>query len=1092
MRNLTFTLAFMMAFATSFSQIVINEYSAANYNGTADNYGEFEDWFELYNPSGTAIDLNGYFLSDKSDNLTKWQISAPLNILPNNYQMVYCSGRNEIIGTNVHTGYKLHQTKGNEWIILTNPDGITVEDSVWIRPCLTNQSRGRVSDGDLNWGVFPMPNPNNSNIGSLNEYSQKPTFAPIPGYFATNTNITITASAGAQIYYTTDGSLPDNTDNLYTGAVAINTTTVLKAVAYDSDPNTPPSFMTFGTYFIGTSHTMPILSIAGGQVDNLLDGNGWIEPVGTFELYDVDGTILASAVGEFNEHGNDSWAYDQRGFDYITRDQFGYNHAIQHEIFRTKDRDKYQRLIVKAAANDNYPFSYGGSGAHIRDAYVQSLSQVADLRMDERSHESCILYLNGEYWGLYELREKVDDIDFTDYYYDQDSVAFLKTWGGTWADVLTTNQATGPVFNSWDNLVDFITLNDMSDPANYDYVKGVFNTGSLIDYYILNSYIVNADWLNWNTAWWQGLKPDGDKKKWRYVLWDMDNTFDHGANYTGVPNQGPLADPCNPENIGDPGGEGHIPIWNALLNNEEFFDDYINRWSDLSNSYLSCEFMTSHLDSLIAIIEPEMQMQIDRWVADAGGGSYAEWEDNVQEMKDFMEARCAALNVGIVDCYDVEGPFTVTVIINGIGEVQLNSIDIDNLNSPWNGEYFGGVDIDFSIDNGNFSFYEIISSDTYVYDEYSTDFSLDILGDITIIFYFDADEITYVVDPPNTGNINLDGTILGAYPHTQAYPEGTTINLGALPNAGWKMDYWSSNSHTFNPNPTEENVDFSVSGDDTITLHLEPIVYDITFMIDPTLADAELEINGVMVDAFPYTTSQDYGSTLDLEAQSSVTWSFTHWTSNHHITGQVVSKNQSIVLYSSDTIVLHYEENIFYTIAYNVNPQEGGQLLVNNIPINIFPFEQEYLEKTNIMLEAIPNDGWRFSYWRSENNEILPDTRERNTYFSAESDDNIVANFEEIFEVFVPNAFTPSNGDEDHNTFDVSVYTLHDFDYQLRVFNRIGEPLFESTDAAISWDGSHPKTGTQVPSGVYVYLLKVKSLYSGKEIEKKGSITILR
>ena len=76
------------------------------------------------------------------------------------------------------------------------------------------------------------------------------------------------------------------------------------------------------------------------------------------------------------------------------------------EIFRTKERDNYQRLIIKSAANDNYTFAYKNSGAHIRDAYVQSLSQIADLRIDERSYEPCVLFLNGEYWGLYEIREK--------------------------------------------------------------------------------------------------------------------------------------------------------------------------------------------------------------------------------------------------------------------------------------------------------------------------------------------------------------------------------------------------------------------------------------------------------------------------------------------------------------------------------------------------------------------------------------------------------------------------------------------------------------------------------------------------------------
>ena len=130
------------------------------------------------------------------------------------------------------------------------------------------------------------------------------------------------------------------------------------------------------------------------------------------EWFDKDGILLDKGTGEYNKHGNDSWAYDQRGFDYIMRDQFGYNYALKDKIFMTKDRDKFQRIILKAAANDNYPASNGG--AHIRDSYVHHLSQLGDLRMDERSYTSCIVYVNGDYWGVYDLREKVDDHDFTD------------------------------------------------------------------------------------------------------------------------------------------------------------------------------------------------------------------------------------------------------------------------------------------------------------------------------------------------------------------------------------------------------------------------------------------------------------------------------------------------------------------------------------------------------------------------------------------------------------------------------------------------------------------------------------------------------
>lgn len=151
--------------------------------------------------------------------------------------------------------------------------------------------------------------------------------------------------------------------------------------------------------------------------------------------------------------------------------------------------DEYQRLIIKAAANDNYPFE---EGAHIRDACLHVLSQRANLALDERSYEPCVVYLNGEYWGLYELREKVNNDDYTDYYYDKDGedIDFIKTWGWTWNE--SGDQA------QWNDLYDFIVGNDMTDAGNYAYVESKFNLLSLIDYIIINTQCVCTDWLNYN------------------------------------------------------------------------------------------------------------------------------------------------------------------------------------------------------------------------------------------------------------------------------------------------------------------------------------------------------------------------------------------------------------------------------------------------------------------------------------------------------------------------------------------------------------------------------------------------------------------
>ncbi|MBK6527322.1 MAG: CotH kinase family protein [Crocinitomicaceae bacterium] len=365
----------------------------------------------------------------------------------------------------------------------------------------------------------------------------------------------------------------------------------------------------------------------------------------------------------------------------MVRDEYGTNSAIQHEIFQEKSRDEYQKLILKAAANDNYPAS---GGAHIRDAYVHTISAIGDLRMDERTSAFVIVYVDGEYWGLYDVREKVDDHDFTSYYYDQGKyeIDFIKTWGGTWAEY------GDPAMTDWNDIYTYITTNDMSVTANYEYVKTKYNVGSLIDYVVLNSYIVTSDWLNWNTAWWKGNNPDGDKKTWRYVLWDNDASFGHYINYTGIPSTSPDADPCNPETLAGTGGdpEGHITILNALMNNAEFQQEYITRYADLSNGVFSCPQMHAILDSMVAVMTPEMTGQTGKW-----GGSVTGWQANVQTLKDYIDARCAAMSSGMIDCYNLTGPFDLTVNVDpaGAGEVKVNSEWVPYY--PWTGVYYGNI-----------------------------------------------------------------------------------------------------------------------------------------------------------------------------------------------------------------------------------------------------------------------------------------------------------------------------------------------------------------------------------------------------------------
>lgn len=664
----------------SSAQVVINEYSCSNVGGPNDAFGEREDWIELHNPTAAVVDISGYYLSDKVGTPLKWAVPAGNSIPAGGYMMVFCSKRNTVIAGELHPNFALTQTKG-ETIMLSNAIGNVIDSVKMVHMTKEDHSVGRSTDAAADWKLFTNPTPNNTNVGAQDFYTPTPVMLLAPGFYAGAQSVTITcAEAGATIRYTIDGSTPDGTSAIYGGPVSINSTTVLRAQAWGVNES---SFNETNSYFIDVTHSIPTVSVCSDEIYDLIaNGNSWGgNQIGAFELFEQDGTFIDEGEGDFNKHGNDSWAYDQRGFDLIMRDQFGYNGDIEHQIFPEKTRTDFQRLILKPAANDNYSFE---NGAHIRDAFVHTLSDRADLKMDERTWRPCVLYLNGEYWGVYELREKMDDHDFTDYYYDQGKfdLYYLKTWGGTWEEYGAPNAQA-----EWNGLVTYILSNDIGIPANYDYVDSLLSWKSLCDYFMLNSYIVSQDWLNWNTAWWRGTDLSGNKKKWRYTLWDMDATFGHYVNYTGIPDPTANADPCNVENLPNPGGQGHTDILVKLMADvPEIEQYYISRYIDMVNTNFSCAYMNQLLDSMINEIQPEMADQIATW-----GGTYAGWETAVQTLKDFIDLRCTALETGLINCYNLTGPFDVTFDVSpaGAGEIKVNSIWVNSY--PWSSSYFGGI-----------------------------------------------------------------------------------------------------------------------------------------------------------------------------------------------------------------------------------------------------------------------------------------------------------------------------------------------------------------------------------------------------------------
>jgi len=744
-----------------FAQVVINEYSASNYYFIPDNFGQFEDWIELYNSSDAYVDLEGYYLSDRKNNPTKWKFSSSVLIPPKGHKIVWASGKNVISDGHVHTNFKLTQTREKEDIVFSDPSGNIIEIQLMDKPSQMNQSRARIGDGADEWGIIISPTIGTANTNVKPGYTANPIISPAAGFYeGESIIITIThPDPNASVYYTLNGIEPTDENSFqYKGPFEIEGNVVVQAIAYSNNNDYPRSFIDFHTYFIGTKHTMKVISMSGDDLPRLLSGGSGgfqglgNEKTGNFEMFDENGTRVSDVTGVYNKHGNDSWSYSQRGVDFVTHDQFGYDYAVKHKIFDNTDRDKFQRLILKAAANDNYPFEEGG--AHIRDAYVHKLSQIADLEMDERSYEPCVVYMNGEYWGVYEIREKVDDHDYTDYYYDQGEfdIDFMKTWGGTWEEYGSGDE--------WYQLLVYIESNNMANPEKYAYVEERLDINSMIDYMILHVHNVSTDWLNWNTAWWRGRNPEGSAQKWRYILWDEDATFGHYINYTDMPSNSFDADPCDIENplVDDP--ERHLQLFFDLYKNPNFKAQYINRYADLNNTFFSCDYMVPLLDEMINKLRPEMPLHFARW-----GGNVSEWQQNISQLRNFIIDRCSIIDESIADCYEddgISGPYDILIDVEPplSGNVKVNTAIGSAY--PWATTYYGGIEIKLAalpsedyvfshweVDNNIFNeseTSEAISMKLISGDQITAHFASDIPCEAPINFSVEAFETTVLID----------------------------------------------------------------------------------------------------------------------------------------------------------------------------------------------------------------------------------------------------------------------------------------------------------------------------------------------------------
>ncbi|MEZ4910788.1 MAG: CotH kinase family protein [Saprospiraceae bacterium] len=723
---------------TSTDYLVINEFMATNslFQDTDDDY---EDWLEIYNPTTDPIALNGYSLSDDKKDVGKWVFSS-MTLFPGQYLIIWLSGKDRI-SMPVHTNFKLNYEK--ESVYLFNPMGNLV-DSLPIVPQDAGISYGRYMDGQPLWKYFNYPTPGAKNSTNGYDFLLKPIIpSMVDGYYTVPIELSFTSlDNGATIRYTTDGSDPDINAKVYESPLNLTdrkgVPNIISLIPTNNDPNTgpplyegwqpplgevskihsikvrpfhpdaPPGPISTFTYKINDQgsdqFTLPVISL-NTDPDNLFDPESGIYVEGNHEnffedwekpahitFFEQDGTLAFKDKIAIQLNGNTTRSRPRKSIRVMYKDHIGKS-WLDYRLFPDKTTDNYKQFILRNSGND-WDF------AVFRDALFQSLAK--GLHVETQYYRPVITFINGEYWGIHNIRDKYND------HYLEGKYGFGSEDICIGSDRSNFRWGNSAGLTHYKAMYDFILKNDMSNPVNFGQVMNMIDLESFTDFQITNIFVKNTDWPGNNTLYWrymQDFNPDAGMKdgRWRWMILDTDFGFNLPFQYVPGLSDGPNHNTLSMA-LASNGPSWPNPSWSTLIlrkliANQEFKHHFVNRFCDLLNTRFSVENVQAYIDSFATVLKPEISEHAARWRRPE---NIDVWMDNVEALTSFASLRPAAQFDHIQSTLNTNNLYTITVDVTAPehGYIKINTIDIHSSTMgvsdqpyPWTGKYFSSVPI---------------------------------------------------------------------------------------------------------------------------------------------------------------------------------------------------------------------------------------------------------------------------------------------------------------------------------------------------------------------------------------------------------------
>lgn len=545
---------------------------------------------------------------------------------------------------------------------------------------------GQMLNGSFKSNLYTSPLPITDRTGEANQISRiSTTYNSNPWYFPTQL---IDKAVVVKARAVKEGALPSpvvsHTYFVRSGGVNPYPLPVISiSVQPDHLFDFDKGIYVAGTDFENWRSANPGLNADGGRPANYhREGDQWEYPA-HMELFEKSGNrALGQNIG-IRLHGGWSRSHPFKSLRIYARNEYGQSH-LNYPFFDDLPYNSYKRIILRNSGNDTWYTMF-------RDAFLQEM--VKHMNFETMAYQPSILFMNGEYWGIHNIRER----------YDQHYLARRFNVSEDRVDILEGNMWVDQGDNQhYAETIDYINANGLKDNSHYEYVKTRIDVSSYIDYMLSQIFMVNTDWPGNNIKFWRhktpGYLPEegpGRDGRWRWMMFDTD--FGFGIYNSNDFTRNMLTFTTDANGPSWPNPPWSTLLFRKLLENETFRKDFIIRFSDQLNTAFKTDRVQAIIDRMRAVIEPEMTRHIQRYRIPS---TLANWNSNVNVMREFARQRPMYMRTHLRQFFSLEADYNLTVDVSDKthGHVVVNTIPIVKETAgvsenpyPWNGTYFRKV-----------------------------------------------------------------------------------------------------------------------------------------------------------------------------------------------------------------------------------------------------------------------------------------------------------------------------------------------------------------------------------------------------------------